>query len=50
MQTAAQLWLVYKMTGSAALLGVFGFASQVPILFWRRWAAISATAITAITV
>ncbi|MGC1089215.1 MAG: MFS transporter [Candidatus Acidiferrum sp.] len=33
MQTAAQLWLVYKMTGSAALLGVFGFASQVPILF-----------------
>jgi MFS family permease len=33
MQTAAQLWLVYKLTGSAALLGVFGFANQVPILF-----------------
>jgi MFS family permease len=33
MQTAAQLWLVYKMTNSAALLGVFGFANQVPILF-----------------
>ena len=33
MQSAAQLWLVYKMTGSAALLGVFGFANQVPILF-----------------
>jgi MFS family permease len=33
MQTTAQLWLVYKMTGSAALLGVFGFANQVPILF-----------------
>jgi MFS family permease len=33
MQTTAQLWLVYKLTGSAALLGVFGFASQVPMLF-----------------
>ncbi len=33
MQTTAQQWLVYKLTGSAALLGVFGFASQVPILF-----------------
>jgi MFS family permease len=33
MQTTAQLWLVYQMTGSAALLGVFGFANQVPILF-----------------
>lgn len=33
MQSAAQLWLVYKLTGSAALLGVFGFANQVPILF-----------------
>lgn len=29
----AQLWLVYKLTSSAALLGVFGFASQVPMLF-----------------
>jgi len=33
MQTTAQLWLVYEMTGTAALLGVFGFASQVPMLF-----------------
>ena len=33
MQTAAQLWLVYRLTNSAALLGVFGFANQVPILF-----------------
>jgi len=33
MQTTAQLWLVYKLTGSAAVLGVFGFANQVPILF-----------------
>jgi len=33
MQSTAQLWLVYKLTNSAALLGVFGFANQVPILF-----------------
>ena len=33
MQTTAQLWLVYKLAKSAAVLGVFGFASQVPILF-----------------
>jgi MFS family permease len=33
MQSTAQLWLVYKLTGSAALLGVFGFANQVPMLF-----------------
>jgi MFS family permease len=32
MQSTAQLWLVYKLTNSAALLGVFGFANQVPIL------------------
>jgi len=29
----AQLWLVYHLTHSAFLLGVFGFASQVPMLF-----------------
>jgi MFS family permease len=33
MQSTAQLWLVYRMTNSPALLGIFGFASQVPILF-----------------
>jgi MFS family permease len=33
MQTTAQLWLVYKLTNSAALLGVFGFANQVAMLF-----------------
>jgi MFS family permease len=32
MQTTAQQWLVYKLTGSVVLLGVFGFASQVPML------------------
>lgn len=33
MQNTAQQWLVYDLTRSAAFLGVFGFASQVPMLF-----------------
>lgn len=33
MQNTAQQWLVYRLTHSAVLLGVFGFASQVPMLF-----------------
>ena len=33
MQNMAQLWLVYRLTHSAVLLGVFGFASQAPMLF-----------------
>jgi MFS family permease len=33
MQTTAQQWLVYKLTGSVAALGLFGFANQVPMLF-----------------
>src|SRR5947207_8300780 len=32
MQTVAQSWLVYRLTGSAALLGIVGFASQFPVL------------------
>jgi MFS family permease len=32
MQSVAQLWLVYRLTGSSLLLGVVGFASQIPIL------------------
>ena len=32
MQSTAQLWLVYKLTNSAALLGLFGFANQIAIL------------------
>ena len=33
MQQVAEAWLVYRLTGSAALLGVAGFASQIPVLF-----------------
>jgi MFS family permease len=31
MQTVAQSWLVYRFTGSAVLLGLVGFASQIPV-------------------
>ena len=31
MQTLAQSWLLYRLSGSATLLGVLGFASSVPI-------------------
>jgi len=31
MQTVAQSWLVYRLTGSAALLGLVTFATQAPV-------------------
>jgi MFS family permease len=31
MQTIAQAWLVYRLTGSSLLLGVVGFAGQIPV-------------------
>ena len=31
MQSVAQSWLVYRMTGSVVLLGMIGFASQIPV-------------------
>src|SRR5213594_839542 len=31
MQQVAQSWLVYRLTGSATLLGAVGFASQIPV-------------------
>jgi MFS family permease len=33
MQSTAQQWLVYRLTGSVAALGLFGFATQAPMLF-----------------
>jgi len=30
MQSVAQSWLAYRLTGSAALLGIVGFAGQIP--------------------
>jgi MFS family permease len=34
MQTVAQSWLVYKMTGSGLRLGEVGFASQIPVFLF----------------
>src|ERR1022692_4062252 len=34
MQSAAQSWLVYRLTGSALLLGSVGFASQIPVFLF----------------
>jgi MFS family permease len=31
MQNVAQAWLVYRLTGSSALLGLVSFASQIPV-------------------
>ena len=31
MQTVAQSWLVYRLTGSPVLLGLVGFAGQIPV-------------------
>jgi len=34
MQTVAQSWLVYRLTGSAVLLGTVAFASQIPVFLF----------------
>lgn len=34
MQNVAQAWLVYRLTGSSALLGVVGFAGQIPVFLF----------------
>jgi len=34
MQTVAQSWLVYKLTGSGLQLGAVGFASQIPVFLF----------------
>ncbi len=40
MQSIAQSWLLYRLTDSATLLGVLGFASSVPILLLSPFAGI----------
>lgn len=42
MQTIAMSWLVYRMTGSALLLGVVGFASQIPTFILSPFAGVLA--------
>jgi MFS family permease len=34
MQSVAQSWLVYRLTGSSAELGAVGFCSQIPVLLF----------------
>ena len=40
LQQVALAWLVYKMTGSATLLGVLGFAANLPILLLAPFAGL----------
>ncbi len=40
MQTVAQGWLVYRITGSSFLLGLVAFLSQVPALFISPFAGV----------
>jgi MFS family permease len=42
MQQVAMSWLVYRLTGSAMLLGVVGFASQIPTIFISPFAGVLA--------
>lgn len=42
MQQVAMSWLVYRMTGSALLLGVIGFTSQIPTLLVSPFAGVLA--------
>lgn len=58
LQSLAQSWLVYRLTGSAALLGIVGFYGSLPVLFaaplggmigdrWPRRRALMVTQATA---
>jgi len=60
MQSIAEAWLVYRLTGSAALLGLLGFVSQIPIFLlspagglaadrWPRRSVVIATQIASMT-
>jgi MFS family permease len=42
MQTVAQSWLVYRLTGSSALLGLVGFSSQIPVFLFSPLGGVAA--------
>ena len=42
MQQTAMSWLVYRLTGSAMVLGLIGFASQIPMLLFSPIAGVYA--------
>src|ERR1700690_2879098 len=60
MQTVAEAWLIYRLTGSSVLLGVLGFVSQIPIFLlsplaglaadrWPRQRVVIATQVSSMT-
>jgi MFS family permease len=42
MQSVAQAWLVYRLSGSALLLGAVGFSSQIPVFLIAPFGGITA--------
>lgn len=42
MQSVAQSWLVYRLTGSVILLGLIGFASQIPVFLIAPFGGVTA--------
>ena len=46
MQTVAESWLVYRLTGSSLLLGMVGFTSQIPVFLLAPIGGIAADRIS----
>src|SRR5882762_7346175 len=42
MQSVAQGWLMHRLTGSAFMLGLLGFAQFLPVTFLSLWAGVVA--------
>lgn len=42
MQSVAQSWLVYRLTGSSLMLGLVSFVSLAPVLFFGLWGGVLA--------
>src|SRR6059036_219935 len=42
MQSVAQGWLMHRLTSSAFMLGVLGFAQFLPVMFLSLWAGVVA--------
>src|SRR6201994_3675222 len=42
MQNVAQAWLVYSLSGSSLLLGIVGFAGQIPVFLFAPLGGLAA--------
>src|SRR5262245_39854224 len=42
MQSVAQGWLMHRLTGSAFMLGLLGFAQFLPVMLFSLWAGVVA--------